>query len=128
MGGDTLDIPQRTQSVSVLGKVVNPTSYVALKNETVEYYLEKAGGVTKDSEEDEIYVVRVDGSVFSKQQYSYVGSLFGHDFFNENLDSGDTIVVPERIEQTAWLRNIKDITTILGQIALSAGTVILGLR
>jgi hypothetical protein len=44
------------------------------------------------------------------------------------LEPGDTLVVPQKLERTAWLREIKDITTIISQIALSAGTVFLGLR
>ena len=37
------------------------------------------------------------------------------------LEPGDTIVVPEKIERIAWLRNIKDISTILMNIAVIAG-------
>jgi len=128
MGGDVLEVPQRTNSVSVLGRVFNPTSFVSLEDRPVEYYLDNAGGPTRDSEDSEIYVVRADGSVFSRQQYSSFGELLGAGFLGEPVDSGDTIVVPQRFERTAWLRNIKDITTIMSQIALTAGTVLLGLK
>ncbi len=37
------------------------------------------------------------------------------------LSPGDTIVVPEEIEKIYWLKEIKDIATIMGQIALTAG-------
>jgi hypothetical protein len=37
-------------------------------------------------------------------------------------------VVPERLERIAWLKEIKDIATIIGNIALTAGIVLVGLR
>jgi len=128
MGGDTLEIPQSTSSVAVLGRVVNPTSFVHIDEKDVEYYLELAGGTTLDSDEDGIYVIRADGSIFSRQQFSSLASIFGGGFLNEQIASGDAIVVPQQFERTAWLRNIKEITTIMSQIAVTAGTVLLGLR
>jgi hypothetical protein len=41
-----------------------------------------------------------------------------------SVDSGDAIIVPQRYEKIAWMRELKDITTILGQIALTAGVLI----
>jgi hypothetical protein len=49
-------------------------------------------------------------------------------FMSASLDPGDTLVVPQKLERTAWLREIKDITTIMSQIALTAGTVLIGLK
>jgi hypothetical protein len=39
------------------------------------------------------------------------------------LDPGDTIVVPERLERVAWMREIRDLTQILYQIAVTAGVL-----
>ena len=36
----------------------------------------------------------------------------------------DTVVVPERFDRVAWLREIRDITQILVNVALTAGVVI----
>ena len=41
-----------------------------------------------------------------------------------DIKPGDTIIVPQRFEKIAWMREIKDIATILGQIALTAGVLI----
>lgn len=128
IGGDTLEVPQRSNSVSVLGRVTNPTNFVHTEGKNVEYYLNLAGGATQDSQDDEIYVIRADGSVFSRQQYSSFTSLVGGGFMGEKIDSGDAIIVPQKFEKTAWMRNFKDITTIISQIAITAGTVLLGLR
>lgn len=128
MGGDVLEVTQPTNSISVLGRVYNPTSFIFMEGASVGRYLDLAGGMTRDSDEAEIYVVRADGSIFSRQQYSSLGALFGNGFMGEDIASGDVIVVPQRFEKTAWMRNFKDITTIMSQIAITAGTVLLGLR
>jgi len=69
-------------------------------------------------------VVKIDGTVISRQQSSFISSLFLSGFMSETMEPGDTIVVPQEFEKIAWMREIKDITTILGQIALSAGVLI----
>jgi hypothetical protein len=40
------------------------------------------------------------------------------------LEPGDSIVVPEKLDRIAWMREIKDITQIMFQIAVSAGVVV----
>ena len=135
MGGDTLEVPQSVNAVNVLGEVYNPTTLVQIPGKDVSYYLKKAGGPTQNAEEDEMYVIKADGTVYSRQQSSY-GMHWDEDgkkwtfggFFATQLEPGDTLVVPQQIEKTALLRNIKDITTIISQVALSAGTVFLGLK
>ncbi|MEA5112429.1 MAG: SLBB domain-containing protein [Geobacteraceae bacterium] len=135
MGGDTLEVPQSLGAVVVLGEVYNPTTLVQIPGKDLSYYLNQAGGPTGSAEEDEIYVVKADGSIYSRQQSSFgihwdregkKWTLGG--FYSMQPQPGETIVVPRQMERTAWLRTIKDITTIISQIALSAGTVWLGLK
>ena len=134
-GGDNLFIPTRSSVVNIMGEVFNPTAMVYMPGKTLSYYLAKSGGATHNAEEDEMYVVKADGTVFSKQQSSF-GIRWNDDtrswnsgsFTTSNLDPGDTVVVPQKLDRVAWLRTIKDITTIISQIALTAGTVMIGLR
>jgi hypothetical protein len=37
-------------------------------------------------------------------------------------------VVPEKLERIAWLKHIKDVATILGNIALTAGVAFVALK
>jgi protein involved in polysaccharide export with SLBB domain len=119
--GDVLEVPADPRVVSVFGQVYNPNSYHFVAGESVENYLAKSGGFTRDAEEGDVYVIKADGSVVSRQMSS--GFLFLGSFMNKELDSGDTVVVPQRMEKVAWLRDIKDITTIISQIAVSVGIV-----
>ncbi len=122
--GDTLTIPQRPQTVSVVGAVYNPTSLLwEPDNPTVEYYLEKTGGPTPDAEEDEIYVVRADGTVVSARSLSE-GSWWARDIRRLELYPGDTVLVPEKVMRISIMKGIKDITQILYQIAVTAGVAV----
>jgi protein involved in polysaccharide export with SLBB domain len=124
MGGDLLEVPQMPNAVNVLGQVYNPTSIIPVNKEDVAFYLEKAGGPTRDAELDDIYIVRANGTVQSRQQVSLFRSLFTSGFMSFDLDPGDTIVVPRRFEKIAWMRDIKDLATILGNLALAGGVLV----
>ena len=124
MGGDILEVPQMPNAVNILGQVYNPTSIIPVDKEDVAYYLEKAGGPTRDAELDDIYIVRADGTVQSRQQVSFFRSLVGSGFMSTDLEPGDTIIVPQRFEKTAWMREIKDLATILGNLALAGGVIV----
>jgi protein involved in polysaccharide export with SLBB domain len=135
MGGDALDIPLTPNVVNVMGLVYNSTTLIHMPEKNVSYYLQKAGGPTRDAEESEMYVIKADGTVVSREQ-STLGIRWNEEgkrwsfgsFLSAPLDPGDTLVVPQKLERTAWLREIKDITTIISQIALTAGVVLVGLK
>jgi protein involved in polysaccharide export with SLBB domain len=134
-GGDQLEVPPRPGIVSVLGQVYNPTSYIYLAGQDVDSYLQKSGGPVKNAEEDEMYVIRADGTIFSRQQSSFGiqwsdegGRWSFGSFLSASLGAGDTLVVPQKLERISWMREIKDITQILANVALTAGTILIGLR
>ena len=120
-GSDLLEVPLRPSVVNVFGKVYSPATLVYLPKNTVNHYLQKAGGPTQDAEEDDMYIIKADGSTTSRQQFSFWS--FGG-FLSTPLDPGDSVVVPQKLERIAWMREIKDIATILGQVALTAGVLI----
>jgi len=124
--GDIFAVPKDPGGINILGDVYNQTSIVSQPSENVEWYLDQVGGATVEADLGETYVVKVDGTVISqKNSFSF---MFYNAFWSKALDSGDTVVVPRKLEANAWLRDIKDITTIISQLAITAGTVFLGLR
>jgi len=123
--GDELMIPRKPDTVNVLGEVYNPTSLVfEEQNPTVDYYLAKTGGPTENAEKDQVYVIRADGTVVSKKGTSRYASLLGSGFEKMKLYPGDTVLVPQKIIYPSLMRDIKDITTIVYQVAVAAGVVI----
>ena len=134
--GDRLMIPQAQSTVNVVGAVFAPTAIVYAPYRTVKEYLTMAGGTTGIADEKEIYIIKVNGGAVSRKGFSWLGAGWDGTKYayhpgglkSMTLDPGDTIVVPERLERIAWLKEIKDIATILGNIALTAGVVLIGLR
>lgn len=120
--GDSLLVPQVQQTVNVLGSVVNPTAVVYGPYITVKDYLAQVGGPTNHADVKRLYVIKADGSALSGK-----GAFFGG-LNSTRLDPGDTIVVPEDLERIAWLKEIKDIASIFGNIALAAGVVFAALK
>ncbi len=114
---DAITIPARPGSVTVLGSVFNPNSFVFAPKGDASDYIDLAGGLTRNADEGSIYILKADGSALSARQE-------GWGFMSTRLNPGDTIVVPEQYEKTAWLREAKDITQILYQIAVTAGVII----
>ena len=119
--GDVLIIPEKPQQIQVIGAVYNQTAFVYEPNAPLKGYLKKAGGMTQDANKDELYVLKVDGTAVSKREYN---RGFGRGLLSSTVDPGDTIVVPEKFDKIAWLREFKDISQILYQIAVTAGVLI----
>ncbi|MBE0599072.1 MAG: SLBB domain-containing protein [Desulfuromonadales bacterium] len=130
MNGDTLNVPKNPQSVTVLGQVYNPVSIAYQPGRTVGHYLDKVGGPKKDADTGEMFIVRADGTVVSAQQGGWGVRWDGDShrwqsggFRSTVLHPGDTVLVPEKIRRTAWLRELRDISAIVFQLALGAAAV-----
>jgi len=124
--GDRLEIPRPPAVVNVFGRVFNPTGVVFNRQErSLGYYLGKVGGPTKDADKTQIFLVRADGSVTSREQLAQKFWLVGEgDLLSALVEAGDSIVVPEKLEYSRVMKDIKDITQIMYQIAVSAGVLL----
>jgi protein involved in polysaccharide export with SLBB domain len=129
--GDNLFIPLRSSVVNVLGSVISHGSFVY--SDTLDYknYIALAGGYTKFADEDDTYVLKVDGTAMKLSNgavnWNVPDSRWEMTAFNDEikeLEPGDTIVVPDKLDRIAWLKEIKDLTQILYQIAVTAGVAI----
>ncbi|MBI5664291.1 MAG: SLBB domain-containing protein [Nitrospirae bacterium] len=129
--GDSLMVPMRNSVVSVIGSVMSRGSFVYSTDIDYEDYIGLAGGYTSFADEDNIYVLKVDGTArklnsgfvgWNSSQSRWEMSSFGEEI--KEIEPGDTIVVPEKLERIAWMREVKDLTQILYQIAVTAGVLI----
>jgi protein involved in polysaccharide export with SLBB domain len=125
--GDTLNIPNRSSSVGIFGRVFNTGSFVFEPGHTTEQYLALAGGPTRGADKGSMFMLRANGSVISARQ----GSTFWHassDFSDATVEPGDTIFVPEQVNKSTFVQDAKDWTQILYQFGLGlAGIKTLGL-
>jgi polysaccharide biosynthesis/export protein len=125
--GDRLEIPEKTNVVNVVGRVYNPTGVVYdPADDTVGHYLKMVGGPTASADRDHIFLLKSNGSVVTRENAD--GGFFStgrQGLLSTRVDPGDSIVVPEKLLETRLMKDVKDITQILYQIAVTAGIVIL---
>ncbi|MBI5643981.1 MAG: SLBB domain-containing protein [Deltaproteobacteria bacterium] len=117
--GDSIFIPEKPDQVQVIGAVYNQTAFLYERDKDVDDYLRSAGGFTKNADKKEIYVLKLNGTAVSKRDAGILER-----FKSIQLDPGDTIVVPEDLEKAALMKDVKDLTQILYQIAVTAGVLI----
>ncbi len=112
--GDQLLIPKRNQEVTILGEVQSPTSHVYRAGLTRDDYIAKSGGTTQKADRKRIYVVRVNGDVFSGERTGWFRR-------SQNLEihPGDTIVVPLDTERVRSLPLWQAVTTIIYNLAVA---------
>jgi protein involved in polysaccharide export with SLBB domain len=114
--GDFLYIPQRPNSVTVVGEVLNPGSYPQKADLTVDDYIELAGGYGRYADDSYVYVVNPDGSSRPVQS-----SLFH--FGSDRLAPGSLIVVPRDLRPLDWQQFAVSIGKILSDLAISAASI-----
>lgn len=123
--GDRVYVPTRPGFVFAVGAVANENALIWRPGRTVRNYLMLAG-VLPDADEDNIFVVRADGSVVHRRESG--GGIFGRSRLDSlELAPGDTLVVPELLDrETAWaafVRGAKDWTQILSNFGLAAAAI-----
>ncbi|MGC9423759.1 SLBB domain-containing protein, partial [Vibrio sp.] len=116
--GDFLFVPTYRNTVSIMGEVQVGITYLLDPSLTVDDYINRAGGMKKQADDDRIFVVRADGSVFKPN----TGFWFGHR--NEALKPGDTIVVPVDTDY----RDALNVWTAATQILYQTGVAVNALK
>jgi protein involved in polysaccharide export with SLBB domain len=125
--GDRLEVPRKQNVVNVVGRVYNPTGVVYdPANDQLGYYLNTVGGPTKNADRDQIFLIKADGSVVTKENVGGGFFVFGErGLMSARVEPGDSIVVPEKLIQVRLMKDVKDITQILYQIAVATGVLFL---
>jgi len=116
--GDIIIVPKQMQTVKVIGEVYAPNTHFYEPNKKPNDYIELSGGLNEFADEKNIYVIKQNGSVMS---LASSGGFFRG--ASNNLESGDTIVVPITVSTYSGLRATTEITQIIYQMALSAAAV-----
>jgi protein involved in polysaccharide export with SLBB domain len=123
--GDSLVVPENPRSLQTIGAVFNQTAFVFDQTKELREYIEMAGGYTESADKARVFVLKVNGSAVRPRGgglflFSRATQMDGRPL----LEPGDSIIVPEKLDRIAWMREIKDITQIIFQIAVSAGVLI----
>lgn len=118
---DRLLIPQVPSTVSVIGNVYNPGSFIFEPRNTAGVYLQIAGKGRPQSDLGHAFVLRANGFVVAA---SDVNGLFRGDKFERiRLYPGDQIVVPYKLPTGSFVRALRDWTQITSQLAITAASL-----
>jgi len=101
--GDRLVVPARPDFVHVFGSVNVEASPLWRANSRVKDYL-RIAGVTADADVENVFVIRVDGTVMTNNSTGWLSMGIGA----MEVMPGDSIVVPEKFDkETAWTKFTK---------------------
>jgi protein involved in polysaccharide export with SLBB domain len=118
---DRLVIPHIPSTVSVVGDVYNPGSFIFEPRNTAGGYLEIAGKGKPQSDMHHAFVLRANGFVVAANNVN--GLFTGTRFDRIRLYPGDQIVVPYKLPTGAFVRGLRDWTQISSQLAITAAAL-----
>ncbi len=112
--GDRFIVPKIPANVYVEGQVYSANAFVFTPGRRTSAYLKLAGGPDREADRRRAFVLRADGSVLSRQYGNFEHAL---------IYPGDTIVVPPMINKRALLRDLVDISNIIGQFGIGVAAI-----
>jgi hypothetical protein len=127
--GDSLYIPTKNSVVNVAGAVMFNGSFVYVDGLGYEDYIRMSGDYSRYADTSNIFVMKVDGSArklpgsVNWNPFQKRWEMGGFGEARSVIEAGDSIVVPEKLERTAWLRDLKDITQIVANVGLAAASI-----
>lgn len=120
--GDRFIVPPIPSTVGIVGAVYDPNSFLYIAHQHAGDYLRTAGGPNRTADRRQIFIIRADGSVVSRQYLDH--TLWTDDKFSRQvIYPGDTIVVPEQLNKTTILRGLTDWSAVFSQFALGAAAI-----
>ncbi|HEX9917406.1 MAG TPA: SLBB domain-containing protein [candidate division Zixibacteria bacterium] len=104
---DYVYIPRIPSEVQVVGSVGASSSIKFYDGKSVKYYIDRAGGYTRNSDKGQTRLIGADGRVISG------GSLRGRE-----VELGDVIVVPQKIaKHKDWMKLMANTVAVLSGLA-----------
>jgi hypothetical protein len=119
--GDTILIPTLPAFVAAAGSVNNDNVFIFRQGKTVADVLISAG-LNEDSEPNQAFVLRADGSIFSRRTAGWLSR-----FEDAKLMPGDTVVVPSKVDRESGyntlMRGLRDWTQIFSNMGIGAAAI-----
>ena len=114
-GGDSLYIPERPESVTVVGEVLNASTLSYNPSFNAKDYINRSGGMNDSADPGRIFIILPDGQ----------SSLVKRSFFvsRNSILPGSTIVIPRDARPLDAINLTQIITPILADLATSAAAI-----
>ncbi|MFK8016110.1 MAG: SLBB domain-containing protein [Gammaproteobacteria bacterium] len=116
--GDSLFVPKKSQEITVVGEVQYATSHLWKDGLVRDDYIVRSGGITAKADRRRIYIVRASGEVVVSSRSRFYSRSQGND-----IEAGDTIVVPLKTDRVAPLVLWSSATQIIYNLAIAAAAV-----
>ena len=116
LDGDILTVPTKSNTISVIGEVLNPTAFEFTNKTSLRVAISNAGGYGDLANKRKVYVIRANGLISSANR-----KIFSK---NISLKPGDTIVVPRKLSSdNLIIDSLAPITQVLSNLAFSAAAL-----
>ena len=119
--GDAILIPAVPAFVSAAGSVNNENVMIYKPGKTVGEVI-RAAGLSEDAEPSQAFVLRADGSVFSRSSTGLLSS-----FESTSVMPGDTVIVPPKVDRensyNFVVRALRDWTQIFSNLGIGAAAI-----
>jgi len=105
--GDSIFVLQIPSEVQVVGSVGSSSSIKFVEGKKVKYYIDRAGGYTRNSDKNQTRLIKANGRVIS-----------GGSLRSRKVELGDVMVVPQKIkEERDWMKFMANAAVVLSGIA-----------
>jgi protein involved in polysaccharide export with SLBB domain len=118
---DRLIVPHTPSTVSVVGNVYSPGSFIFNPHLKSGAYLDMAGKGKPQSDLHHAFVLRANGIVVAANNVN--GPFTGDKFAHLRLYPGDEIIVPYKLPTGAFARGLRDWSQIASQLALTSAAL-----
>ncbi len=119
--GDTLIVPEKTNSVYVYGEVSSEGAVTFIPNRGVDYFVEKSGGFKRSADNDSIYILHPNGET---QRYSKKRNLFANQPRDLRMYPGSVIFVPRKLDDSSSRRlAAQAYVSILGSLGIALASL-----
>jgi len=116
LDGDKIIVPRNSNTINVLGEVLNPIAFEYNKKINVRSAIDNAGGYQDYADKRKVYVIKANGLIEKANRNVFTR--------NVKLEPGDTIVVPRKIiTNNPGIEALLPVTKILSDLAFSAAAI-----
>jgi len=118
--GDVFRVPSRPNTVSVIGAVYGQNVFLFNSKRHLGDYVTLAGKPNRIADSKHAFIIRADGSVYSRERAQ---GAFSNHFEDADINPGDSIVIPEKLIKPTALKNLLDYSQILSSFGLAAAAI-----